>query len=398
VNEFHFNELYIIGLALIYGFLGGKLANLIKLPAVIGYIIAGIILGYSGLKFLDPDKMGLFAELALGIIAFMIGSELRLSIFFRTGREIITILFTQALGTSLLVCLGVYLLTRNLPISLIFGALSAATAPAGTAVVLQESKAKGPLTNMTYALVGLDDGLTILIYVFAVAIAKILLLKTDLSFFKVSMAFVEIFGSILLGGLIALVAGYFLSKVKIRNDALVVSLGAVCLCTALSECFHLSLILSNLTFGMVFTNLFLMANRRAYNALQSLTPPLYIIFFVIAGAHLRLWNIAQIGAIGLVYIVCRIFGKVGGSYFGAVISGSSPVIRKYLGLAMLPQAGVAIGLAILVTREFAGYPLAIIVINTITAADIFFEMFGPIGTKIAIAKAGEIGKKRSIES
>jgi Kef-type K+ transport system membrane component KefB len=343
--------------------------------------------------------MGLFSELALGVIAFIIGSEMRMGILSKAGKEITTILFSQVLGTCLLVALGVYFFTGRIDMAFIFGALAAATAPAGTAVVLQEFKAKGSLTNIIYALVGLDDGVTIIIYVFAIALAKVFFLHAALSFFEIIIALKEIAGSIFLGGLIGASSGYLLRKIRRRNDVLVISLGAVFICTGLSEYFHFSLILSNLTFGMVFANLFLIANRRAYEAIQSITSPLYIIFFVVAGAHLQFSRLLDIKFLGLVYIICRTLGKIGGSYFGAVISKSDSIIKKYVGIGILPQAGVAIGLAILVAKEFsplgpAGRDLAITVVNTITVSTIVFEIIGPIGTKIAISKAGEIGKRR----
>jgi Kef-type K+ transport system membrane component KefB len=167
----------------------------------------------------------------------------------------------------------------------------------------------------------------------------------------------------------------------------------------LSKYFHVSLILSNLGLGIVFANLFLLANRRAYQAIQSITLPIFIIFFVIAGAHLQIHLLSTMGLLGLIYIICRVLGKIGGAFFGATISKSNPAVRKYLGLGILSQAGVAIGLAILVTREFgslgkAGEDLAVIVINTIAATTIIFEIIGPIATKFAISKAGEMNKSK----
>jgi Kef-type K+ transport system membrane component KefB len=239
-----------------------------------------------------------------------------------------------------------------------------------------------------------------MIYAFAAALAKLCLTGGTISFLDVVKGpLVEIFGAIGLGGLIGIIFGYFIRKLHVKDEVLAISLGAVLICTGLSKYLHVSLILSNLSLGMVFANLFLLANRRAYQAIRTITLPIYIIFFVIAGAHLQLKLLPAMGFLGLVYIVCRTVGLTGGAFFGATVSKAEPVIRKYLGLGILSQAGVAIGLAILVTREFgslgkAGQDLALLVMNTIAATTILFEILGPIGAKIAITRAGEVGKSR----
>jgi Kef-type K+ transport system membrane component KefB len=278
--------------------------------------------------------------------------------------------------------------------------MAPASAPAGTAVVLQEYKAKGPLTNSLYAVVGLDDGLAIMIYAFASGLAKVFITGSDISFMNIiAKPSIEIGGAIILGSIMGLILGYFIRKRYNKNEILVIALGNILLCTGLAKYFNLSLILANLSLGMVFANNFLLANRRTYRVIQSITLPIYIVFFVIAGAHLQINLLPAMGLLGLIYIICRIFGLVGGAYFGATISRSAPVIRKYLGLGILSQAGVAIGLAILATREFgslsaAGRDLALVVINTIAATTIIFEIIGPIATKFAISKAGEIERAK----
>lgn len=395
--------LFFIGVAILLGFIGGKLSNRFRSPAVVGYLLTGLILGPSLFKILDLellDRIGIFNDLALALVAFIIGSELRGELLRKMGRGIITIIFSESFGAFLLVALGVYLLTRKLYIALIFGAMAPASAPAGTAVVLQEYKAKGPLTDSLYAVVGLDDGLAIMIYAFISAIVKSILLGSTISFVNVIMwPLIEILGAILLGAIIGIVLGYVVRRLRNREDVLTVTIGAILVCTGLSKFFHTSLILSNLSLGMSFSNLFSLANRRSYQAIQAVTLPIYVIFFVIAGAHLQIKLLPAMGVLGVVYILTRVLGLVGGAFFGATVSRQASVIRKYLGLGILSQAGVAIGLAILATREFAplgqiGKDLSLLIINTIAATTIIFEIIGPLATKFAILKAGEIGKAR----
>ncbi len=392
-----------IGASIVAGFVGGRFSNRFKLPAVVGYLIVGLLLGPSFANVLNLgilDKMGVFNDLALAVVAFIIGSEMRLGTLRKLGKGIITIIFSESFGAFLFVALGVYLLTHKIYLALIFGAMAPASAPAGTAVVLQEYKAKGPLTNSLYAVVGLDDGLAIMIYAFASGLAKIFLTGSGLSFMNIiARPSIEIGGAVILGGIMGLLLGYFIRRVYNKSDILAITLGCILLCTGLSKYFGLSLILANLSLGMVFANNFLLANRRTYQVIQSITLPIYIVFFVIAGAHLQIGLLPAMGVLGLIYIICRILGLMGGAYFGAAVSKSPPVVRKYLGLGILSQAGVAIGLAILATREFgllgaAGKELAVVVINTIAATTIIFEIIGPIATKFAISKAGEMGKAK----
>lgn len=394
--------LFFVGIAIICGFIGGRFSNRLKFPAVVGYLVAGLILGPSFLNILDLpllDNLGVFNDVALGLVAFVIGSEMRLGILRRMGRGIATIIFAESFGAFLLVFAGVYLLTHKLYIALIFGAMAPASAPAGTAVVLQEYKAKGPLTNALYAVVGLDDGLAIMIYAFAAAFAKLsITAKTDSFLHIIRGPLIEILGAIALGCILGVVSGYFTKKLRDKKEVLSITFAVVIICSGLANYLHLSLILANLSLGMVFANLYLFANRRSVEALDSISLPVYTIFFVIAGAHLQISLLPAMGLIGIVYMMCRSFGLVGGAFFGATIARSEPVIRKYLGLGILSQAGVAIGLAIMATREFSllgevGKDLSVLVINTIAATTIIFEIIGPIATKIAVSRAGEIGKK-----
>ncbi len=395
--------LFFVGLMIICGFIGGKISNCLRFPSVVGYLIAGLILGPSFLNIFSLhvlEKMGVFNDLALSLVAFIIGSEMRMSTLRKIGKGIITIIFSESLMAFALVFTGVYFLTHKLYLALIFGAMAPASAPAGTAVVLQEYKAKGPLTNALYAVVGLDDGLAIVIYAFAAALAKMSITGSTESFFQITKGpIIEITGAILLGSAIGFLIGYFTRKIRGKKEVLAISLAAAMICAGLANYLHLSLILANLSLGMVYANLFLFANRRSVEIINFISFPIYTIFFVIAGAHLQISLLPAMGLLGIIYIVCRSCGLIGGAYFGAAVSKADPVIRKYLGLGILSQAGVAIGLAIMATRDFAhlgaaGKDLSIMVINTIAATTIIFEIIGPIATKFAIRKAGEIGKAK----
>jgi len=393
--------LFFVGLLVICGFIGGRATNRLKFPAVVGYLLAGLILGPSFLNIASLDlldNLGIFNDVTLAVVAFMIGSQMRLRTLREMGKGIITIIFSESFGAFLLVFMGVYILTHKLYLALIFGAMAPASAPAGTVVVLQEYKAKGPLTNALYAVVGLDDGLAIVIYAFAAALAKLSLTGSSGSILQIlHRPIIEILGAIMLGATLGAGFGFIMRMLYSRKEIFAFSFAAVLLCAGLANYFHVSLILANLTLGVVFVNLYLLTNRRSTESLDFISLPIYIIFFVIAGAHLQISLLPAMGVLGIIYILCRSVGLVGGAFVGATISKADTVIRKYLGLGILSQAGVAIGLAIMAAREFSvlgetGRDIALFTINTIAATTIIFEIIGPIATKFAIQKAKEIGK------
>lgn len=393
--------LFLVGIATLLAFLVGKLCSRVRLPAVVGYIITGVVLGPSIVGMFDVhlvDKLGVVSDIALALVAFTIGSELRRDIFQKVGRGILLVMLSQSFLAFGLVTGVIYAITGDLAIALVFGAVGLATAPAGTVVVLQEYRSKGPLTSSLLAVVGLDDGVAIIVYAFAAAGARLLMGEADNSraIEHLGAALVEIVGAIGLGIGLGVLLTAITRRMRSRNDILIVSIAIVLACAGLSIMAHVSLILSNLVLGAVAINLSWKSGQRSYDALQSVTPPIYVLFFILAGTHLDVSLLRHLGLIGVAYIISRTVGKILGAYIGARMSEVPAVVRKYLGLGTLSQAGVAIGLAILVTREFADIPggreLGVLVITTVAATTILFEIVGPICTKIAVQKADEIGK------
>jgi NhaP-type Na+/H+ or K+/H+ antiporter len=394
------NLLFFISIAIIFGFLGGRITQRVKLPGVVGYLIAGLIFGPSFLNIFHEEfveSMNIFTSFALSLVAFIIGSEMKRSSLKEMGGGIGVIILLESFGAFLLVAIGVYLLTGKLYLALIFGAMAPASAPAGTVAVLQEYKAKGRLTNALYAVVGLDDGLAIMIFAIAVALARMVIGGGRLSVESLLQGpILEIIGSIALGCAIGAIAGYFMRHLSSDDAVLATSLGSILICTGIAMHFNLSLILANLSLGLIHVNIYPAGNRRAYRAIEFIALPVYIIFFFLAGAHLQIGLLPSMGLVGLVYVLCRIGGLMGGAYLGGVISKQITVIRRYLGMGILCQAGVAIGLSLLVAGQFRplgeeGKNLAIMVVNTVAATTIIFEIIGPIGARIAITKAGELG-------
>jgi Kef-type K+ transport system membrane component KefB len=404
-----FSILTLLGGTTIIGFYMGRLSNRINLPAIIGYMALGIILGPSILNIFEKgiiQQLSFVSEIGLGCIAFTIGSELSLASLKRMGPAIVSIIFASSLTAFLLVAVTIYVLTRDLPLSIIFGAMAPATAPAGTVAVIQEYKAKGSLTKALYAVVGFDDGLAVIIYGFAVAIAKMLLIResypvTTNILPALGTPMVEISLSIILGGVIGIVFSKLVSKLHHSKNILILIFGVVLLTTGLSIGWHLSFILTNMMVGLVLVNNQPEAViRRVRRPLDQIMPLVFLLFFCLAGTHLKISAITTLGGLSVAYIIGRSAGKIGGAYFGACLGRVETKIKKYLGFALLSQAGVAIGLSLIVMNEFTQLSkqyhlphaeiIGVDVLTTITATCIFFELIGPVLVKYALTKAGEI--------
>jgi len=400
----------VIGMALFLGRFAGKATSRARAPMVVGYLLAGVVLGKSLLNVIDDHALELLepvASLGLGIVAFMIGTELSSHLIRRMGTKLIVIMLAESLMAFLAVFALVWVLSgwllpaagMALASALIFGAMAPASAPAGTVAVIQEYRAKGPLTSLLLGIVGLDDGFAILIYAFAAAGAKVLLTADEVTFASaVVRPSVEILGGLAVGCAVGLALSALLRRSRRGDDVLIYSVGAILLATGLANVLGLSLILANLAVGTVLANTSKRETERAYDAVGGVTGPIYVLFFVIAGAHLDIALIAGLSLLGPVYIIGRSLGLIGGAYVGGALSGADRLTRRYLGLGILSQAGVAIGLALTVAHEFAepaygalGAELAKLTINTIAATTIIFEIVGPITTKIALTRAGEIG-------
>jgi len=393
--------LLLLGLAILLGFIGAKFGERIKAPHVVGFVLVGVLLGGSFLGAFEADmldKLDVINFFALALIGFSIGGELLFSTLKKLARTIISITILESFGAFIVVTLGVFALTHKPHIALIFGALACATDPATTTLVLREYKSSGPLTSTLFAVVAIDDAVAIIIYAFASVFAR----ASITGYEQISLATIighplmEIGGSLLLGGILGVALCGVTDKMHNREELLAVSLGTILVCCGLSNMLHLSLILANMALGVAFINL-PFGNKRVVDEINSISLPIYILFFILVGARLQVGLLPTLGALGVVYILFRSMGKVLGSFCGAKLSGAEDVVAKYVGFGMFPQAGVVIGLAILALHEFqaygiAGSQLGASVINVIIATTFVFQIVGPLATKFAITKAGEVGK------
>ena len=419
--------LLVLGVVLVLGHYAGVLARRVRLPSLIGYMVFGVVVGPSLLGFLTASRLaavGFLTELALGFVAFMIGSELSLKSLRKLGGGIAAVILAESLLAFVVVLGAVYLVSDNLPLALLFGGLAPASAPAGTVAVIQEYRAEGKLTKALYAVVGFDDGLAILIFGFAGALAQRLLVAAatgaDGGFWPALWApCVEIVLSLVVGTVVGFVFCHLARRVHDPPTVLTLVLGAVVIMAGVAQAWHLSLILTNMAAGFLMVNTRRKALvDRVVGPIRYLMPSLYILFFCIAGAHLRLQGLAALGLLGAVYVLARTFGLIGGAWLGGTLGRVDGVIRRYVGLGILSQAGVAIGLCLIIRQDLlalkaehaaafdalaARLPdwdpatLGATVIATITATCILFEIIGPILTRVALVRAGEVPDKQKAQ-
>lgn len=404
-----------IGIAMFAGLFLSRLTSKLNLPDVTSYLIAGLLvgplclgrLGIPGLglnSFEAVEDLGLLTDVALGFIAFSIGSEFRVSSLRKIGRQATIVAVFQALTAALFVDIALLLLHLvlgdKLPVStcILLGAIATATAPAATLMVVNQYKARGPLTDMLLPVVALDDAVGLVVFAVSHGIAKALG-SGSISVISVLMnPILEIVLSLAMGMLL----GWIFSEVEIffnsNSKRLSLSVAFVVLCTALSKLnfefnngieIGFSSLLVCMMCATIFCNLCDFSEQIMYQV-DRWTAPVYVLFFVLSGAELDLTVFADFAVVGIgvVYILARSAGKICGASASARLTHCPESVCKYLGITLLPQAGVALGMSVLVAVEFGTE--GALVRNIVLFSVLIYELVGPMLTKIALTAAGDI--------
>lgn len=369
----------------------GRLVKLIKLPNVTGYLLAGLIFGPSVLGIIPKDtidSISVISEVALGFIAFSIGNEFKMSYFKKVGISPIVIAALEALGAVVAVCAVLVAFGNNLPFSLVLSSIAAATAPAATIMVIRQYKAKGPVTETLLSVVALDDAAALMLFGIAVAVAGMLNSSANVSVAGMILSpIVEIVGALVIGAVLGMLLTFFVRFFKKDGNRLSLAAGFVFAGIGVADMLGVSSLLLCMALGAVFVN-FSKQSLPVMKVVDSITPPIFMLFFVASGAALDLSVLPTLGVVGVIYVVFRVVGKVLGAYLGAAMCRCDKKIKKYLGYALLPQAGVAIGLSLAATTVVPEYGQTIRAV--VLCATFIYELIGPAVTKIALKKAGEI--------
>ncbi len=390
------NTILSMGIIFLTGWGMSKVIKRLKLPTVTGNLILGIIIGQEVFDLISKeilDSSSFISNIVLGMIAFGIGQNFSLHKFREIGKTILIISLCEAIGAWVIVTF-VFTALLNMPfhIAILFGSIASATAPAATVIVIKEYRARGPFSNILLGVVALDDAWCLIIFAFSHALARSIgahLVESDFLLKVFVKVIFEIGGAFILGGGCAITLDYFSKFIKTSSELQIYTFGFILLTVGIALALHISVLLSAMFLGAFLVNIEKHFEEKGFfGALKSLEPMFYMLFFILAGANLSISLLRNIGLFGIVYFVFRIIGKFTGAYLGSILSQAPTSVRKFIGLGLIPQAGVALGVALVVKSDFPD--MGKFIFNTIIATTIIYELIGPVLTKISLQKAGEI--------
>lgn len=373
--------------------MGAKLLRRISFPAVTAYLLVGILIGPRLLNLIPVkimDASDFVSNFVLGIIAFTLGANFRIEGIRAAGKPVIWISVLEAAFAWILVTLVMiaYHSLNNLPIhpAFVLGAAAAATAPAATVMVIREYRASGPVTEMLLKVVAIDDAWCLIFSALAITTANALRLGVFNSVVLLEAIF-EICAALILGAVLGFALNLLSRFIMTVEEVLVIVIGFILLAVGLSMTLRLSPLLTNIAFGLVVANI-VRNNELFFEKLRDIDMVFFLGFFVLVGANLEIHLLPKVGIMGVLYIIFRVFGKFIGVRLGSYISKAGENISKYLAWGLVPQAGVALGVALSAKALYPEY--GDVIFTTITATTVIYELVGPIFAKYGLKKAGEI--------
>jgi NhaP-type Na+/H+ or K+/H+ antiporter len=380
-----------LGFIFLLGLATDLLGQRTFLPRITLLLIFGAIIGPAVFDLI-PDaitqRFELITEITLLMVGFLLGGRLTISTLREMGTQLLSISLLSALGAAVVVFVGLLAIGLPLGLAIMLGCVAAATDPVATIDVVTESESQSPFSKLLVSIVAVDDAWALIIFSLGLTFVVAVNGGTEIS--PILTGLQDIFGALLLGVVIGLPGAYLTGRVRDGQPMLTEALALVFLCGGLAIWLDVSFLLASMAMGMTVTNL---AKHHEYpfHAIEGVEWPFMVIFFVLAGASLEFASVTHLGLVGLIYIVCRVVGKVLGAKVGGLVGGSDRATQKWMGLALLPQAGVAMGMALVVANqlpEFQNLLLTVVISSTV-----LFEITGPIITRMAL-KANEKGAKQ----
>lgn len=389
------SELTSLGLILLFALLVGHLVKFARVPEVTGYLLAGMLVGPSVLGWVTHENLQalhVFSEVGLGLILFSIGSVFEFSRMRRIGRGVLALTVAESALAAVLVAGGMLAIGQPWQVALLLGAIAVETGAASTLMVIRENNASGPFTEALTGVIGLNNILALVAFSLVAA-------TLDLSALAAGGAMTpggvgravfplvwQLVGSSALGFLVGLLLASWASQVVESGEVLILLVGCVLLTVGVATAVDLSPLVASLAVGATMANLSA-KSRHLFDALSKTDPPLYVIFFVLAGADLNLALLPSLGVLGAVYVLCRAGGKLGGAWYAARRARFPEQVQHLMGLSIFAQAGLAVGL-VLVTRE--RFPdIAPTVTTVVLGAVVVFEIAGPLSARFALDRSGE---------
>lgn len=385
-----------ISIILLSGFLVTRITKILKLPNVSGYIIAGILIGPYALNLIPKstiENMGFVGDIALAFIAFDVGKFLKKEIFRVSGLKAIVITLFESLMAGILITLSVhYIFSFDWSFSLLLGAIATATAPASTIMTINQYKARGEFVYTLLQVIALDD--VVCLVVFSIISAFINANRVgNFTSFHVLLPILYNIGALLIGFLCGIILSKLITPSRSNDNRLILVIALLLALSGLCSIFDISPLLACMVFGATYINT--TQDKGLYAQINNFTPPILSMFFVLSGIKLDISALFTLGTVGVAYFLIRIIGKYIGAYLGCLVTHMDNSIKNYLGFALIPQAGVAIGLAFLGQRILPS-DVGNRMMTIILASSVLYELVGPVSAKFALFRSGAI-KKENIE-
>lgn len=388
-----------LAVMLFAGFLMTRLTKLVRLPNVTGYILAGVLIGPYLLDLIPQDVvqgMDFVTDVALAFIAFGVGKYFRLSRLRQNGRKVLILTVFEALTAAVLIFLVMAFVFRlSIPFSLLLGAIGSATAPASTIMTIRQYKAKGEFVDVLLQIVALDDAVALLAFSVCAAVAQGMESGGAIRVQTVVLPILYNLLALVVGALAGCLLHWLVGENRSSQHRLVLVTGMLLTITGMCTALDVSPLLACMVMGAVYINV--SGNKKVFKQVNGFTPPIQLLFFVLSGMRMDLTALKAAGLIGVVYFLVRILGKYAGAWLGAVIGKASLPIRRYMGLALIPQAGVSIGLAVLGQRILPAES-GVLLSTIILSSGVLYEMIGPACAKAAIFLSGSVPKEEPPES
>lgn len=383
-------DLILIGSTLLLALAAHAVGQRIHVPRVTLLLLLGAISGPELLDLLPDgadDQFVFITQLTLAMVGFLLGERLLLKNL-AEGREALIVSLVVTLVTALAVAGAIWLVTGSLAAALLLGSIATATAPAATLDVLREAGAKGPLTRLVYQVVAIDDAWGAMVFSVCLVGAELVMGNGATGLSTLEAGLIDVGGAVLLGTALGVPMAWLTGRLRPGQPMLLEAAGFVFLAAGIAGFLELSYLLTCMTLGVV------VANRarhhvRPFRSIDGISEPFLALFFFMAGYQLDWAMLPSVGLVGFAYVAARVLGRLGGGHFGGYLAGSTPHTRRRIGACLMPQAGLAMGLALLATGRLPelGFILPLIIATTV-----IFELAGPPLTLLQLRHAGETGR------
>lgn len=378
--------LFTLGAIFLVGLVAHELGKRTGIPRVTILLLTGALASPNALDLVPPIMHSWFpfvSQIALCMVGFLLGEQFVYRTLMKSGKVVWAITVSESLGAALVVFTVLYLLDVPIVVAILLAGIAPASAPAATIDVVKETHVSGDLPKVLLRVVAIDDFFGILIFALCISIVEFLS-GTSNFYDELLHSFWEIGGAVLIGCVIGWPMAKLTGRLSKGEPLLIEALGFVLLTGGIAELSGSSYLLASIVLGAMVAN-FASHHQRPFHAIEGISTPLLIIFFLMAGFQFDITQLHTIGFIGGAYILARSFGLIMGGYIGANLGGADPVVKKYIGWCLLPQAGVALGLALMATEKYPEYSSEIL--SLLVGTTVIFELFGPVITRFSLINA-----------